>query len=101
MRRFFWAVAALLLVLQFFGGSNQAFAAENLYICRPCSGDFVAVAERVVGELGLDERVEVKTTGCLGYCAAPAVVRFRDEVYAGMDEERLRMMLEAILVQGF
>lgn len=85
---------ALFVSLVIWGGVDTALAAEKLYVCRPCSRDFISVARQVVQEMGLDLDVSVKTTGCLGYCSSPAVIEFRDEVYQGMDEGKLRSLLE-------
>ncbi len=84
-----------LLFLFWVSGTGRAFAVETLSICRPCSRDFIPVAERVIEEMGLTAEISVKATSCLGACATPAVIEFRDTIYGDMDEARLRTMLEA------
>jgi (2Fe-2S) ferredoxin len=93
LKKVLTAGAALVLISMIWTGS--ALAAEKLYVCRPCSRDFIEVAQKVIQEMELDLEVSVKTTGCLGYCEAPAVIEFRDKVYKGMDENKLRALLES------
>lgn len=97
MRKVLLVLTVIIVLVSPLVGVRLASAAENLYVCRPCSREFVEVAERVVEELGLQDQVNVKTTGCLGYCAAPAVIKFQGEVYSGMNAEKLKMMLQAML----
>ena len=98
MRKALIILTAMVVLGSFMVGPGLASSDENLYVCRPCSRGFVEVAEKVIEELGLQDEITVKTTGCLGYCSAPAVIRFQNEVYSGMNEEKLRMMLQALVV---
>lgn len=97
-RKMLVAVATLALISMI--GAGSATAAEKLYVCRPCSRDFVVVAERVIAEMKLDMEVTVKTSGCLGLCGNPAVIEYQGEVYTGMDEVKLRSLLEASYKSG-
>lgn len=73
--------------------STAAFAAEALYICRPCSRSFIPEAKSVLEELGLEDKVIIKTTSCLGDCDKPAVLKFKNTIYTDMDREKLKMLL--------
>lgn len=95
MRRPLGKLTGLILLLLLLWAPGQAWAQEKLYVCRPCSRDFIPLAERVIADMGLDLELAVKATGCLGPCGAEAVVEFRDQVHWGMDETKLRDLLEA------
>ncbi|MCF7936685.1 MAG: hypothetical protein K9L28_10140 [Synergistales bacterium] len=95
MKRLLLVGLAVLVVASGVVLFSRAYAAEDLYVCRPCSRAFIPVAQDVVTELGLEDEVNVIPSSCLGGpCNVDAVVGFRGEVYAGMDEEKLRMFLQ-------
>lgn len=73
--------------------ASASSSVEYIYICKPCSRNFIPDMNKVITELGLEDKLEVKTTGCLGYCTEPAVISFRDEVYSNMDSDKFRQML--------
>ena len=84
----------LLAALVFMGAFlNSAMAADALYLCKPCSRDFIPEAQAVIDELGLGEQVVIKTTSCLGYCNNPVVLKFMDRIYLNMDGSKLKRML--------
>jgi hypothetical protein len=73
--------------------SSTAFASEAIYLCKPCSRDFIPEANSVIEELGLTDQVKIKTTSCLGYCDQPVVLKFRNQIYTNMNREKLKMLL--------
>ncbi len=75
--------------------SSTALASEKkvLYVCKYCSADFIEVAKRVIQELGLEDKVIIKKSGCLKNCDPP-VVKFEGKVYTKMTEEKLKNLLK-------
>ncbi len=67
---------------------------EALLVCAPCSRSFLPEAEMVVRELGLENRVAVTPSTCLGPCGQGNVIAFRGEVYRAMDAAKLRTFLQ-------
>jgi len=72
---------------------RPAAAAERLLVCGPCSSSFLPVAQRVLRELGLEGRVEVVRSSCLGACAEAPVIEYRGTLHVGMTEAKLRKLL--------
>ena len=89
---FLTALAVFLLLISAAGFAET----EKIHVCGPCSGWFIEEAKTVVEEMKLDDRLEVVRSSCMGTCGEPAVISFRDVVYWGMDQEKLRNMLESI-----
>ncbi|HOO62670.1 MAG TPA: hypothetical protein PK364_01950 [Synergistaceae bacterium] len=71
----------------------SAEAAEKLYICRPCSREFIPQAQEVITSLGLETEVCITPSSCLGPCDGKYVIKFRDVVYSYMNADTLRQML--------
>ena len=91
IRSIFFLLVIALVALSLL--STAAFAAEALYICRPCSRSFIPEAKSVLEELDLEDKVRIKTTSCLGDCDKPVVLKFQNKIYTSMDREKLKMLL--------
>ena len=74
--------------------SSEVAASEAIYICKPCSREFIPEAQTIIDELGLQDKVIIKGTSCLGHCDKPMVLKFRDRIYDDMDGEKLEAMLK-------
>ena len=80
----------------FFVPSLSVQAAEEfLYICGPCSRNFVPIAEDVIQELALEDNVHIKLVSCLGACTVSPVVEFKGEIYGHMTKEKLFALLRS------
>ncbi len=102
MKKIIVALMAILMVsAAVLPAAVPAFAAEveTLYVCGLCSAWFIEDAQNVIADMGLEESLEVKRCSCLGACAEPAVIEFRDEVYWGMDSQKLKMLLENLVAE--
>ena len=78
------------------GTASSAEATEKLYICRPCSREFIPMAQEIITDLGLQEEIRITPPSCLGPCQAKYVIKFQGTVYSWMNEETLRGMLVAL-----
>lgn len=90
-RSIFFLILIAVMALTFL--STTAFASEAIYICRPCSKSYMPEVKSVIEELGLEDRVKIKTTSCLGYCDEPMVLKFQNKIYTKMDREKLKNLL--------
>lgn len=73
--------------------ATGAMAADYIKVCKPCSREFIPVAEKVIADLNLEGQVEIKASSCLGQCGH-GVIEFQGEVYSGMNKELLTEMLK-------
>lgn len=90
-------VGAMVGVALFLMGAPELVRAEErepLLVCAPCSRAFFPEAERVVRDLGLEGRVAVTLSSCLGPCQQGHIIAFRGEVYRAMDADTLRTLLQ-------
>lgn len=78
------------------GTASSAEGAEKLYICRPCSREFLPMAQEVITELGLQEEIRITPSSCLGPCQAKYVIKFQGTVYSYMNANTLREMLISV-----
>ncbi len=93
------AVYSILLfagVIAFLWAPSSAEAAEKLYICGPCSREFIPMAQEIITELELEEEIRITPSSCLGPCQAKYVIKFQGTVYSYMNEETLREMLISV-----
>jgi (2Fe-2S) ferredoxin len=78
------------------GTASSAEAAEKLSICRPCSREFLPMAQEIITELGLEDEIRITPSSCLGPCQAKYVIKFQGTVYSYMNANTLREMLISV-----
>jgi predicted metal-binding protein len=88
----FLASAIALTFLE--SSANASDGEDNIMVCRPCSRNFIPELNSILQELGLSEKVDIQTTDCLGKCDDPAVFKFREKTYSGMNKDSTKKVLK-------